>query len=174
MTLYIVWQVAYLIKTEIMDAKKFRDDPELVTSLRWISMHTKNRKNAWTLKQFRKIGFWSRRRVLPGQHKNQICVRLHAIHLHYDNLRRTTACYVNFYVHTFIILLCFSFYALERRDVLHRDFQQSIPTVHLRRRGKGKNNTNELRRLSFRRRRRRTAAAAKALDDLDRILKHPR
>jgi len=39
---YIVWQVLYFVKTEIIDKKKLDNRPELLTSLRWISIDQKN------------------------------------------------------------------------------------------------------------------------------------
>ena len=39
---YLFWQVLYFIKTEIADKKTLDNRPELLTSLRWISMDQKN------------------------------------------------------------------------------------------------------------------------------------
>ena len=51
LALYIVWQVAYLIKTEIMDAKgsgTTQNSSPPCDGFQW----TRRMKNAWTLKQF--------------------------------------------------------------------------------------------------------------------------
>jgi len=34
---YLAWQCAYLLKTELWDVKRLDEDPELVTSLRWLA-----------------------------------------------------------------------------------------------------------------------------------------
>jgi len=34
---YIVWQILYLIKTEVLDAKKLQSDTKIMTSVRWMS-----------------------------------------------------------------------------------------------------------------------------------------
>lgn len=34
---YLAWQIAYLLKTELWDVKRLDEDPELVTSLRWLA-----------------------------------------------------------------------------------------------------------------------------------------
>ena len=39
---YIVWQVLYFVKTEMIDKKTLDNRPELLTSLRWMSMDQKN------------------------------------------------------------------------------------------------------------------------------------
>lgn len=43
MIFYITWQVAYLIKTEVMDRKRMDTDADIVTSARWL---TRNRPHA--------------------------------------------------------------------------------------------------------------------------------
>ena len=176
MTLYIVWQVAYLIKTEIMDAKKFRDDPELVTSLRWISMHTKNRKKQRDVETIPQNRFlWSRRRVLPGQHKNQICVRLHAIHLHYDNLRRRHGVLrqlLRTHVHHFTLfqLLRLEQYAIYYIEIFSSRYQQYISVAEERERITRMSSED----LALGGDEGEQQQQQRPLDDLDRILKHPR
>lgn len=39
---YIVWQTSYFVKTEILDRRKLDSDPELLTSLRWLTTDKKN------------------------------------------------------------------------------------------------------------------------------------
>lgn len=39
---YMLWQILYFVKTEIVDKKILDNRPELLTSLRWISMDQKN------------------------------------------------------------------------------------------------------------------------------------
>ena len=176
MTLYIVWQVAYLIKTEIMDAKKFRDDPELVTSLRWLSMDTKNRKNAWTLKQFRRIGFFG-----PDEHYSPDSIKTKFVFVFLQFIYTTvtflvaTACYVNFYVHTFIILICFSFCvwngATYYIEIFSSRYQQYISVAEERERVSRMSNEDiDLARDDVGN----GEHQNRPLDDLDRILKHPR
>eukprot|EP00282_Hemiselmis_andersenii_P000589 CAMPEP_0114112456 /NCGR_PEP_ID=MMETSP0043_2-20121206/2396_1 /TAXON_ID=464988 /ORGANISM="Hemiselmis andersenii, Strain CCMP644" /LENGTH=547 /DNA_ID=CAMNT_0001204555 /DNA_START=204 /DNA_END=1847 /DNA_ORIENTATION=- len=36
---YVYWQIAYFLKTQVVDRKRMRDSPELWTSARWLSRH---------------------------------------------------------------------------------------------------------------------------------------
>jgi hypothetical protein len=56
--IYCVWQVAYLLKTEVMDKSKFDSNPEIQTSLRWLAKDTKNEFSRAVLKNLRKIGIF--------------------------------------------------------------------------------------------------------------------
>jgi hypothetical protein len=106
--LYTIWQIAYLVKTEWMDAKKFRDDPELVTSLRWISTKP-NKKNRISLQFFRKVGLFAEDEEFSAESFKTKFVFV-AMQFIYTVITFivATMCYVNFYVHTFVILLCFA------------------------------------------------------------------
>jgi hypothetical protein len=53
--MYIVWQGLYIWKTEILDKDKFDKNPELLTSLRWLSKDTKNAFARAILKFLRKL-----------------------------------------------------------------------------------------------------------------------
>ena len=53
--LYIVWQGAYFLKTEIVDKKKLDMHPELITSLRWLSSDSKNATAKAVLSILRKL-----------------------------------------------------------------------------------------------------------------------
>lgn len=46
---YLFWQTLYFIKTEIVDKKMLDNRPELLTSLRWISMDQKNTMTRFVL-----------------------------------------------------------------------------------------------------------------------------
>lgn len=54
--LYCIWQTAYLIKTEVLDCDKFNANPQLTTSLRYISKDTKNAVAVGILKGLRVVG----------------------------------------------------------------------------------------------------------------------
>ena len=58
MTLYLVWQVAYVIKTEVLDKNKLDNSPSLLTSLRWMSRDNKNRFARTILGFLRKLGIF--------------------------------------------------------------------------------------------------------------------
>jgi len=57
---YLVWQILYIVKTEYMDKEKFIQNPDLVTSLRWMSKDTKNPLVKKVLGLLRKIGVFGR------------------------------------------------------------------------------------------------------------------
>jgi hypothetical protein len=59
--LYCLWQVMYLVKTEVVDKERFDADPSLVTSLRWLSKDTKNPLARKILRVLRKIGVFGER-----------------------------------------------------------------------------------------------------------------
>lgn len=52
---YLFWQVMYMLKTEVWDKKKLDSNPELITSLRWMSSDTKNALARIILKSLRKM-----------------------------------------------------------------------------------------------------------------------
>jgi hypothetical protein len=53
--LYLFWQIIYILKTEILDKEKFNANPDLLTSLRWMSKDTKNPLARSVLKLLRMI-----------------------------------------------------------------------------------------------------------------------
>ena len=52
---YLIWQAAYLLKTEILDVDKLRRDPGIVTSLRWLAVDTKAGAHRAVLAWCRKV-----------------------------------------------------------------------------------------------------------------------
>lgn len=56
---YLTWQVFYFFKTEVYDRKKLEQDPELLTSLKWLSGNQKNALSKTALKLCRKLGLFS-------------------------------------------------------------------------------------------------------------------
>lgn len=56
--LYAAWQVAYIVKTEVWDKEKFDTNPNLLTSLRWLSKDTKNPTARGILKVMRQVGIF--------------------------------------------------------------------------------------------------------------------
>ncbi|KAJ1414016.1 hypothetical protein B484DRAFT_335398 [Ochromonadaceae sp. CCMP2298] len=52
--LYVLWQMAYLLKTEWLDKSKLDRNPSLLTSLRWMSSDTKNAANRAVLRLLRR------------------------------------------------------------------------------------------------------------------------
>eukprot|EP00906_Rhabdomonas_costata_P036245 RCo050887 len=56
---YFLWQVLYIVKTDLMDRAKIERDPELATSVRWLSADTKHALNCavlWTVRKLRLFG----------------------------------------------------------------------------------------------------------------------
>jgi len=53
-SLYLLWQVLYILKTELLDREKLSKDPMLVTSIRWLSEDNGNALNRLTLTLCRK------------------------------------------------------------------------------------------------------------------------
>ena len=58
--LYILWQVLYFVKTEIIDAPLLDADPSIPTSLRWISADVKHPMNRLFTFLMRKLGIMRR------------------------------------------------------------------------------------------------------------------
>lgn len=57
---YLLWQLFYFIKTEVIDKDVLNCHPELITSLRWLSKDTKNPLAKAILKLCRKIGIFQK------------------------------------------------------------------------------------------------------------------
>ena len=53
---YLLWQILYFVKTEVIDMIKLDEDPSYITSLRWLSQDSKNFVAKITKKLMRKIG----------------------------------------------------------------------------------------------------------------------
>lgn len=60
LALYMFWQFAYLVKTEYLDKSKLDNNPELLTSLRWLAKDTKNAMARGFLKFYRKLGVFGK------------------------------------------------------------------------------------------------------------------
>lgn len=60
LALYIFWQFSYLFKTEFLDKSRLDNNPELLTSLRWLAKDTKNAMARAFLKFFRKLGVFAK------------------------------------------------------------------------------------------------------------------
>lgn len=59
LAVYLLWQSLYLLKTEVLDREEFELNPQLITSLRWLSSDTKNafaRAMLRTLRRWRIFG----------------------------------------------------------------------------------------------------------------------
>ena len=57
---YLAWQIAYLLKTELWDVKRLDEDPELVTSLRWLANDYKAGVTRFALRVGRAVGAFRR------------------------------------------------------------------------------------------------------------------
>eukprot|EP00301_Raphidiophrys_heterophryoidea_P023374 c7287_g1_i1.p1 GENE.c7287_g1_i1~~c7287_g1_i1.p1 ORF type:complete len:420 (-),score=73.92 c7287_g1_i1:11-1270(-) len=56
---YSMWQLLYLLKTEVLDRAKFEADPTLQSSLIWMASDTKNPTANFVLMVMRKIGYFA-------------------------------------------------------------------------------------------------------------------
>lgn len=65
--IYGVWQVVYLIITEVILAKTLRDDPDIVTSLRYLSKDKKNGMNQITEKVCKALGIMTKEEVFDSE-----------------------------------------------------------------------------------------------------------
>lgn len=54
--LYCFWQLCYFLKTEYLDREILASDPDLQTSLRWLSMDSKNGMHKLVLRISRRLG----------------------------------------------------------------------------------------------------------------------
>jgi hypothetical protein len=53
---YMFWQFLYILKTEVMDRQIMKDNPDIQTSLRWLTRDSKNAMHKVTKKVCRSIG----------------------------------------------------------------------------------------------------------------------
>ncbi|CAB1111367.1 unnamed protein product [Ectocarpus sp. CCAP 1310/34] len=60
MAMYLAWQVLYFFKTEIADKPKLDADPEIQTSLRWLTTSPSNPMHKIVLALMRKIGMFKK------------------------------------------------------------------------------------------------------------------
>lgn len=56
--LYLFWQICYFVKTEVVDKDLLDQQPQILTSLRWLSADTKNTLAKAVLKLCRKLGIF--------------------------------------------------------------------------------------------------------------------
>jgi len=64
MALYFLWQIMYLVMTEVVLKGKFEEDPTLMTSLRWIAKDKKNSIHQLMLQAGRKLKILKKDEVL--------------------------------------------------------------------------------------------------------------
>jgi hypothetical protein len=127
------------------------------------------------LKQFRKIGFFG-----PDEEYSPDSIKTKFVFVFMQFIYTTitfvvaTACYVNFYVHTFIILLSFSFCvwngATYYIEIFSSRYQQYISVAEERERITRMSSED----LALGGDEGEQQQQQRPLDDLDRILKHPR
>ena len=105
---YIGWQVAYLIKTEMWDGKRLDEDPELVTSLRWLANDYKAPVTRWALRTSRRVGLFGRDELFDSSSLKTkfVFVSLQLIYTVVTFLP-IPLCYVSKVFHTTLMLLAF-------------------------------------------------------------------
>lgn len=71
--LYLIWQIGYLFKTEIIDGDFLASNPNIATSLRWLSNDEKNFMNKLTINYCRKLGIMKKdEKFDPSQWKTKL------------------------------------------------------------------------------------------------------
>tara|TARA_B110000977_G_scaffold178125_1_gene235357 strand:- start:22213 stop:23682 length:1470 start_codon:yes stop_codon:yes gene_type:complete len=105
---YLAWQTSYLIKTELWDVKRLDEDPELVTSLRWLANDYKAGVTKFALKMSRKIGLFKKDELFDaGSLKTKfVFVSLQLVYTVVTFLP-IPLCYQSKTVHTVLMLLTF-------------------------------------------------------------------
>mmetsp|Transcript_42665 Transcript_42665/g.68618 ORF Transcript_42665/g.68618 Transcript_42665/m.68618 type:complete len:481 (+) Transcript_42665:129-1571(+) len=105
---YVAWQVAYLVKTELWDVKRLDEDPELVTSLRWLANDYKTPVTRWALRTSRRIGLFDRDELFDASSLKTkfVFVSLQLIYTIVTFLP-IPLCYVSKVFHTALMLLAF-------------------------------------------------------------------
>ena len=105
---YIAWQVGYLVKTEMWDVKRLDEDPELLTSLRWLAKDYKTPLTRWALRTSRRIGLFGRDELfdVASLKTKFVFVSLQLVYTVVTFLP-IPLCYVSKRFHTALMLLVF-------------------------------------------------------------------
>ena len=105
---YVLWQVCYLLKTELWDVKRLDEDPELVTSLRWLASDYKAPVTRWALRTSRRVGLFARDELFDagGLKTKFVFVSLQLIYT-VATFLPIPLCYVSKTCHTTLMLAAF-------------------------------------------------------------------
>lgn len=106
---YFVWQILYLIKTEILDAQVLKDDPKLETSVRWLSRRTHNNSfSTFCINICRKIGLLRRDENLDGmQLKGRLIFMFLQLCFTLVWLPLSLLAFKNYYFHAALIIVTY-------------------------------------------------------------------
>ena len=105
---YLIWQVIYLVITELFYVKKLDDDPELVTSLRWLANDYKAPVTRWALRTSRRAGLFGHDELFDHNSLKTkfVFVSLQLVYTMVTFLP-IPMCYASKTVHTTVMLLVF-------------------------------------------------------------------
>jgi hypothetical protein len=105
---YLLWQICYLLKTELWDVKRLDEDPELVTSLRWLANDYKAPVTRWALRTSRRVGLFARDELFDASSLKTkfVFVSLQLIYTVITFLP-IPLCYVSKVFHTSLMLAAF-------------------------------------------------------------------
>ena len=105
---YLFWQALYLVKTEYMDKGKLDQDPELMTSLRWLASDRKSSANKSALRMMRKIGLFGEDEFFDaGSTKTKFVFVMLQLGYTIITFIPIPLCYSNYYAHTALMWIAF-------------------------------------------------------------------
>lgn len=106
MIVYVMWQIFYLVVTEILLAKMIRNDRAIETSVRWLARDRRNFFNQLTKKICRKIGILGPNEEFDGETKKTKAVFI-ATQFSYTILTFIPVkfCYEYFWIHAAFLLI---------------------------------------------------------------------
>ena len=105
---YLIWQVIYLVITELFYVKRLDNDPELVTSLRWLANDYKAPVTRWALRTSRRVGLFAQDELFDHNSLKTkfVFVSLQLVYTMVTFLP-IPMCYASKAVHTTVMLLVF-------------------------------------------------------------------
>jgi|TARA_B110000503_G_scaffold43967_1_gene71852 hypothetical protein len=105
---YLAWQIGYLLKTELVDVTRLDEDPELVTSLRWLAGDYKAGVTKFALRFSRRLGLFAKDELFDATSLKTkfVFVTLQLVYTVVTFLP-IPLCYGNKTIHTSLMLLTF-------------------------------------------------------------------
>ncbi|EKX48936.1 hypothetical protein GUITHDRAFT_46972, partial [Guillardia theta CCMP2712] len=106
---YMLWQIFYLVQTEVIDRKKLDDDPTIKTSLRWLAQDKRSAPNKIALKLCRSMRIMDDKESFD-HHNFKTKVVFVAMQLLYTILcfLPTGLVYQSFFLHSALIIFIFA------------------------------------------------------------------
>ena len=102
---YLAWQIAYYVKTEIVDRSKFEADATLTTSLRWLTTDTKNPMHRLVRTILRSVGIMGPTEVFdPSTTKTKVLFMGTQLIYTLLTILPVFVLYSSLYIHLFLLL----------------------------------------------------------------------